>query len=61
MEKNKIVGVREAAEKLDNARKELELAQHNGNLGKAGELMYGVIPQLENELKDQEKITDRSH
>ncbi|MFP3026773.1 MAG: AAA family ATPase, partial [Wolbachia sp.] len=29
-----------------------------GNLGKAGELMYGVIPQLENELKNQEKVTD---
>ena len=58
MEKNKIAKIQETAEKLDNARKELELAQRNGNLGRAGELMYGVIPQLENELKNQEKVTD---
>lgn len=58
MEKNKIARIQETAEKLDNARKELELAQRSGNLGKAGELMYGVIPQLENELKNQEKVTD---
>ncbi|MBR9983709.1 MAG: ATP-dependent chaperone ClpB [Wolbachia endosymbiont of Homalodisca vitripennis] len=58
MEKNKIAKIQETAEKLDNARKELELAQRNGNLGSAGELMYGVIPQLENELKNQEKVTD---
>ncbi|WP_143689471.1 ATP-dependent chaperone ClpB [Wolbachia endosymbiont of Nilaparvata lugens] len=58
MEKNKIAKIQEIAEKLDNARKELELAQRNGNLGRAGELMYGVIPQLENELKNQEKVTD---
>uniref|UniRef100_A0A3B0IZC8 Chaperone protein ClpB n=1 Tax=Wolbachia endosymbiont of Aleurodicus dispersus TaxID=1288877 RepID=A0A3B0IZC8_9RICK len=58
MEKNKIAKIQETAEKLDNARKELELVQRNGNLGRAGELMYGVIPQLENELKNQEKVTD---
>lgn len=58
MEKNKIARIQETAEKLDNARKELELAQRSGNLGRAGELMYGVIPQLENELKNQEKVTD---
>ncbi|WP_343289117.1 ATP-dependent chaperone ClpB [Wolbachia endosymbiont of Encarsia formosa] len=58
MEKNKIAKIQETAEKLDNARKELELAQRNGNLGRAGELMYGVIPQLENELKSQEEVTD---
>ncbi|QJT94744.1 ATP-dependent chaperone ClpB [Wolbachia endosymbiont of Diaphorina citri] len=58
MEKNKIAKIQETAEKLDNARKDLELAQRNGNLGRAGELMYGVIPQLEDELKNQEKVTD---
>lgn len=56
--KDKIARIQETVEKLDNARKELELTQRSGNLGKAGELMYGVIPQLENELKNQEKVTD---
>ncbi len=58
MEKSKIARIQETAGKLDSARKELELAQRSGNLGRAGELMYGIIPQLENELKDQEKVTD---
>ncbi|WP_225537949.1 AAA family ATPase, partial [Wolbachia endosymbiont of Mansonella perstans] len=58
MEKNKIARIQETVEKLDDARKELELTQLSGNLGRAGELMYGVIPQLENELKDQEEVTD---
>ncbi len=56
--RNKIARIQETAEKLDNARKELELAQRSGKLEKAGELMYGVIPQLENELMNQEKVTD---
>ncbi|MDG7056392.1 MAG: ATP-dependent chaperone ClpB [Wolbachia endosymbiont of Meromenopon meropis] len=58
IEKNKIAKIQETAEKLDNAKKELELTQRSGNLERAGELMYGIIPQLENELKVQEKITD---
>ena len=31
-------------EKLDQARSELEIAQRSGDLGRAGELTYGVIP-----------------
>ncbi|MCV3769306.1 ATP-dependent chaperone ClpB [Wolbachia endosymbiont of Dipetalonema caudispina] len=58
VEKNKIAKIQETAEELDSARKELELAQRSGNLERAGELMYGIIPQLENELKNQEKVTD---
>ena len=57
IEKNKIVKIQETVEKLDHARKELELVQRNGNLAKAGELMYGVIPALENELKNQEEVS----
>ncbi|HLY05809.1 MAG TPA: AAA family ATPase, partial [Rhizomicrobium sp.] len=38
-------------EKLDAARQELEVAQRRGNLARAGELAYGVIPDLERKLK----------
>ena len=38
-------------EKLDAARQELEVAQRRGNLARAGELTYGVIPDLERKLK----------
>ena len=37
----------------DAARIELELAQREGDLAKAGELAYGVIPELEKKLEDQ--------
>jgi ATP-dependent Clp protease ATP-binding subunit ClpB len=42
-------------EQLDEARKELEQAQRAGNLGRAGELTYGVIPELEAKLKEAEE------
>jgi len=38
------------AEELDEARIEAEQAQRAGNLAKAGELFYGVIPDLEAKL-----------
>ncbi|MGZ5565191.1 MAG: AAA family ATPase, partial [Chthoniobacterales bacterium] len=42
---------------LDQARTELERAQRRGELGKASELQYGRIPELEKKLQDiDEKI-----
>ena len=38
-------------EELDEARAELEQAQRKGDLARAGELAYGVIPELEKKLK----------
>ncbi|MBY0281069.1 MAG: ATP-dependent chaperone ClpB [Alphaproteobacteria bacterium] len=37
---------------LDNARSELERAQRRGDLTHAGEIMYGIIPELEKKLKE---------
>ena len=50
-EKIKISKMHELTESLDKARIELEQSQRCGNLSRAGELMYGVIPSLEAELK----------
>ena len=55
-EKIKISKMQELTEKLDGARIELEQAQRSGNLSRAGELMYGVIPSLEQELKQHEEV-----
>ncbi len=44
----------EIKEKLDTARGELEIAQRNGDLARAGELAYGVIPEFERELAELE-------
>jgi ATP-dependent Clp protease ATP-binding subunit ClpB len=56
-EKGKLTGLRKIKEQLDQSRSELEVAQRKGDLAKAGELMYGVIPSLENQLKTYEKDT----
>src|SRR3990167_5252039 len=53
-EKDKLTSSQKLKESLDKARNELEIAQRKGDLSKAGELMYGVIPDLEKKLKDAE-------
>jgi ATP-dependent Clp protease ATP-binding subunit ClpB len=48
---------RKIKEELDHARTELERAQRRGELGKASELQYGRIPDLEKRLREiEEKI-----
>src|SRR6187200_789447 len=49
-EKDKISAEAKIKEQLDAARIELEQAQRNGDLAKAGELQYGRIPELEKKL-----------
>ena len=49
-ERDKMANAREIKEKLEIARANLDTAKREGNLAKAGELSYGVIPQLEKEL-----------
>jgi ATP-dependent Clp protease ATP-binding subunit ClpB len=57
-EKESIEGVGRAKEELEEARVELERAQREGDLGRAAELQYGRIPELERtlaELEDREQ------
>ena len=49
-EKDKLNSAQKAKEELDRARTEVELAQRKGDYGRAGELMYGVIPKLEAQI-----------
>ncbi|TCP35828.1 ATP-dependent chaperone ClpB [Sphingomonas sp. BK235] len=51
-EKDKIAGEAKLKEQLDAARLELEQAQRQGDLAKAGELSYGRIPALEKQLAE---------
>jgi ATP-dependent Clp protease ATP-binding subunit ClpB len=53
-ERDKLDAARTLQEKLDHARAELDQAKRAGDLAKAGELSYGVIPQLEKELAEAE-------
>jgi len=53
--KMKLEKINDLKEKLDNERYELEVAQRQGDLAKAGELSYGTIPNLQKELEMLEK------
>ena len=50
-EKQKLGSAQKIKEELDARRNELEQMQRKGNLARAGELAYGVIPDLEKKLK----------
>ncbi len=52
--KDKLADSQKLKEQLDKARSELDIAQRKGELARAGELAYGVIPDLEKKLKDAE-------
>jgi ATP-dependent Clp protease ATP-binding subunit ClpB len=54
-EKQKLASAQKLKEQLDAARIELEQAQRRGDLTRAGELAYGVIPGLEAQLKKVEE------
>src|SRR5712671_5732719 len=58
-EKEKLGAVKRLQEQLDQARSELEIAQRRGDLQRAGELLYSVIPQLERRLADSTKISSQ--
>jgi ATP-dependent Clp protease ATP-binding subunit ClpB len=53
-EKEKMAGAQKLKESLDQSKIELEQAQRKGDWARAGELTYGVIPDLEKKLKEAE-------
>ena len=57
-EKERLQGSHKIKEDLDRARTELELAQRSGDLARAGELAYGVIPDLEKRLTSADAAGD---
>ncbi|MFC3695486.1 ATP-dependent chaperone ClpB [Chenggangzhangella methanolivorans] len=57
-EKDKLGRAQALKENLEKARIELEQAQRSGNLARAGELAYGLIPQIERDLTEAEKPSE---
>jgi len=49
-EKSKVADTKKLKEQLDQARSEVEVAQRRGDLARASELLYGVIPGIEKQL-----------
>ena len=56
-EKEKLTSVQRLKEQLEQARAELETAQRQGNLTRAGELLYSVIPELDRKLVEASKAS----
>ncbi|MBA49730.1 MAG: ATP-dependent chaperone ClpB [Paracoccus sp. (in: a-proteobacteria)] len=54
-ERDRLEGSRNLKEQLDRARAELDQAKREGNLARAGELSYGVIPGLEKQLSQTDE------
>jgi ATP-dependent Clp protease ATP-binding subunit ClpB len=53
-ERDSLEVARGLKEELDRARADLDHAKREGNLGRAGELSYGIIPGLEKKLAEAE-------
>jgi len=49
-EKEQVQETQKLKEQLDQARNEVEIAQRRGDLARASELLYGVIPEIEKKL-----------
>ena len=57
-EKEKLSSARDVKEQLDQERNNLEIAIREGNLEKAGEIEYSVIPSLEKQLVEMESTPE---
>ncbi|NQX79318.1 MAG: AAA family ATPase, partial [Hyphomicrobiaceae bacterium] len=59
-EKRRIGEMQKIKEELDALRTELEQAQRRGDLARAGELSYGIIPGLVTKISDLEKADNNN-
>ena len=59
-EKSKLEEIKETKMKLEQAKTELEIVSRKGDLGRASELQYGVIPDLEAKLPKEGELEDES-
>ncbi|MEM9030816.1 MAG: ATP-dependent chaperone ClpB [Pseudomonadota bacterium] len=59
-EKARLGSAQKIKEELDQRRSELDRAQREGDLTRAGELAYGIIPELERSLTELEADAGRS-
>jgi ATP-dependent Clp protease ATP-binding subunit ClpB len=59
-ERDKITASGKIKEQLDAAKSELEQAQRQGDLARAGELSYGRIPELERQVAEAEASSDNA-
>ena len=56
-EKTQMQSIQKIKEQIEEAQRNRDIAQREGNLAKAGEIVYGVIPKLSKQLQDAEALT----
>ena len=59
-EKELISEIRKAKEAIDKAKTESELAQRRGDLNRAAELQYGILPNLEKKLAEANAALEKA-
>ncbi len=60
-EKDSVQESRKVKEEIDRLRTELEQAQRRGDFGRAGEIQYGLIPELESKLAAASSAAEARH
>ncbi len=60
-EKSDIVKVQKLREDIEAVNADIQKAQQVYDLNKAAELQYGKLPQLQKQLKEQERIAEQNH
>jgi len=56
-QKEKLLTIQSVRETLDKAKLELEIAERNQDWAKAGELKYGKIPELEDQIRQSDEAS----
>ena len=59
-EKQAIGKVQKLREEIERVNAEIEQSERNYELNKAAELKYGKLPELQKELEEEEKISEKS-
>lgn len=59
-EKAQLNSVQKLKEQLEEQQHARDVAQRNGDLTKAGEIVYSIIPKLQEQLKEAEKLTNEA-
>lgn len=57
VERSRITAIQQVKERLDESRTALEIARREGDLARAGELAYGIIPELEQTINEAENLS----
>jgi ATP-dependent Clp protease ATP-binding subunit ClpB len=56
-EKTQMQSIQKIKEQIEEAQRNRDIAQREGNLAKAGEIVYGLIPELARQLEQADNLT----